>query len=166
MTLTETNKILAILAVVYKTLNDSDAKARSNLWAMMFADEAYELVNAAVQVYIASDTKGFPPTIGKIKQLCQELNEGPAISEAEAVSLILKATKNGIYGAEEEFEKLPPACQQIVVSPERLRDWALLDAGEVNTVIASNLRRAYVSTQAQSENLLPEKTMLRLKGEK
>lgn len=163
----ETKKILAILTVAYPTLADDKALPRVNLWTAMFADEPYELVNAAVRTYIASDTKGFPPAIGKIKQLCINLSEADDISEAEAVALILKATRNGIYGSEEEFAKLPPVCQRIVVSPDRLKDWALLDSDEVNTVIASNLRRAYVAEKAREQEIkaLPVAEYMRLKGE-
>ena len=163
----ETKKILASLTVAYPALADDKAIPRVRLWASMFADEPYELVNAAVKTYIASDTKGFPPAIGKIKQICLSLLESENISEAEAVSLILKATKNGVYGYEEEFAKLPPVCQRIVVNPERLKDWALLDSDEVNTVIASNLRRAYVAekTREQEVRALPAAEYMRLKGE-
>ena len=163
----ETKKILASLTVAYPTLADDKALPRVNLWTAMFADEPYELVNAAVRTYIASDIKGFPPAIGKIKQLCINLSEADDISEAEAVALILKATRNGIYGSEEEFAKLPPVCQRIVVSPDRLKDWALLDSDEVNTVIASNLRRAYVAEKAREQEIkaLPVAEYMRLKGE-
>ena len=163
----DTKKILASLTVAYPALADDKAIPRVRLWASMFADEPYELVSAAVKTYIASDTKGFPPAIGKIKQLCISLLESENISEAEAVSLILKATRNGIYGSEEEFAKLPPVCQRIVVNPERLKDWALLDSDEVNTVIASNLRRAYVAekTREQEVKALPAAEYMRLKGE-
>ena len=163
----ETKKILASLTVAYPTLADDKALPRVNLWTAMFADEPYELVNAAVRTYIASDIKGFPPAIGKIKQLCINLSEADDISEAEAVALILKATRNGIYGSKEEFIKLPPVCQRIVVSPDRLKDWAQLDSDEVNTVIASNLRRAYVAekTREQEIKALPVAEYMRLKGE-
>ena len=163
----DTKKILASLTVAYPSLADDKAIPIVRLWSSMFADEPYELVSAAVKTYIASDTKGFPPAIGKIKQLCISLLESENISEAEAVSLILKATRNGIYGSEEEFAKLPPVCQRIVVNPERLKDWALLDSDEVNTVIASNLRRAYVAekTREQEVKALPAAEYMRLKGE-
>lgn len=162
----ETKKILASLTVAYPSLADDKAMPRVRLWSSMFADEPYELVNAAVKTYIASDTKGFPPAIGKIKQLCLSLLESKNISEAEAVSLILKATRNGIYGSEEEFAKLPSVCQRIVVSPDRLKDWAQLDSDEVNTVIASNLRRAYVAekTREQEVKALPAAEYMRLKA--
>lgn len=163
----DTKKILASLTVAYPSLADDKAIPRVRLWASMFTDEPYELVSAAVRTYIASDTKGFPPAIGKIKQLCISLLESENISEAEAVSLILKATRNGIYGSEEEFAKLPPVCKRIVVSPDRLKDWAILDSDEVNTVIASNLRRAYVAEKVREQEVkaLPAAEYMRLKGE-
>lgn len=161
----ETKRILAALTVAYPSLADDKALPRVNLWASLFADEPYELVSTAVKQYIASDTKGFPPAIGKIKELCIGLTE-PDISEPQAVSLIIKAVQNGIYGSKEEFEKLPPICQRMVASPDRLREWAQLDADQVYTVIASNLRRAYEAdkSKAQERQALPQAEYLRLKG--
>ncbi len=162
---TETKKILAVLAVAYPTLADDKALPRVNIWTTLFADEPYELVSAAVKQYIASDESGFPPAIGKIKALCAGLTE-QEVSEPEAVSLIMNAIQNGIYGSKEEFEKLPPICQRMVVSPDRLREWAQLDANQVYTVIASNLRRAYAAdkSRTQERQALPQAEYLKLKG--
>lgn len=149
----ETLKILSVIKAAYQSFGGSDTTAIINLWQRMLEDEPYELVNAAVMGFISSDTKGFAPVIGQIKAMCIKLMDDESLSEAEAVSLILKAAKNGLYGAREEFDKLPSICQRIVVSPERLADWAKLDEDEVNTVIASNLRRAYVSQAKKDEEI-------------
>ena len=68
----ETATILAILQTAYpnfyRNASKEDAKAARKLWAKLFASEPYELVERAIHAYIASDTKGFPPSIGALKE--------------------------------------------------------------------------------------------------
>lgn len=72
MTRAETLEILSSVKVAYpnfyRNSSPEDTSAATNLWAKMFEDEPYELVSAAVRSYIASDTKGFPPPIGALKE--------------------------------------------------------------------------------------------------
>ena len=72
MTKYETAVIMATLRAAYPQYyarqSVEDAEAALNLWAMQFADEPADDVAAAVSAYIACDTKGFPPSIGQIKE--------------------------------------------------------------------------------------------------
>jgi len=72
MTRAETLEILTTIRVAYpnfyRNSSPEDTDAATNLWAKMFADEPYELVSAAFERYIASDTRGFPPPIGALKE--------------------------------------------------------------------------------------------------
>lgn len=65
----------------------------------------------------------------------------------EAWNLVAKALRNSAYGSEEEFAKLPPAVQRVAHSPSQLREWALMDADTVQSVVASNFQRAYTARQ-------------------
>lgn len=154
----ETLKILAVIKAAYQNFGIGDTAAITNLWQHIFENMPYTVVNAAVMTFISSDIRGFAPTPGQINSLCSRVTGDGEITESEAVTLILKATRNGTYGATEEFNKLPPICQRIVVNPERLTDWAKLPEDEVNTVIASNLRRAYISQLKKDEEIkyMPE----------
>ena len=149
----ETLKILSVIKAAYPNFGSGDINAITNLWNQIFEDIPYSVVNAATLAFISSEIKGFPPSPGQINSLCHKMIDNENITESEAVTLILRATKNGIYGAEEEFKNLPPICQRIVVTPERLTDWAKLSEDEVNTVIASNLRRAYISQVKKDEEI-------------
>ena len=147
MTYDETLKIFAVLKANYsnffKNMSRIDAEAQVSLWAEMFADTPYEMVGLAVKSFIATDVEGYPPNVGRIKQEIRKLTEKEQMTEQEAVSLIMKATRNGLYGAKEEFEKLPPVLQRLVGSPEQLRAWARMPEDELQTVVASNLMRSY-----------------------
>lgn len=93
----ETAKVLAVLTVAYPNLADDKARERVNLWHAMFADEPYSLVYSAVQQFIATDTKGYAPAIGQIKEICAK-TVNPAIGDwTEGWGQVNKAI--GKYGS-------------------------------------------------------------------
>ena len=109
----------------------------------MFGTEEYALVAAAVKSLIEGDEHGFPPHIGAVKAKLRLLAGGEEPTEAEVWNLVSKAIRNGLYGAKDEFDKLPPAAQRVVGSPEQLRSWAMMDSETVQSVVASNFQRSY-----------------------
>lgn len=155
MTYDETLKVFAVLKANYsnffKNLSRIDAEAQVALWAEMFADTPYEMVGMAVKTYIATDVEGYPPNVGRIKRELMKLTEKEQMTEQEAVSLIIKATRNGNYGADEEFEKLPQTLKRLVGHPSQLRIWASMDESEIQTVVASNLMRSYRAIAKREE---------------
>ena len=165
MNVNETIKILSVLKAnypnFYKGLTKVDAEAQVNLWSEMFADTPYELVGTAVKSYIATDVDGYPPNIGKIKEQVRNLTQTEdEMSEQEAVNLIMKACQNSNYNSQEEFDKLPPVLQQLVGSPNMLREWASMDTATVNSVVASNLMRSFKSIKERDrvQQALPSST--------
>lgn len=156
MTREETLAIMGVLKAAYpsyyRDMNRRDAEGIVDLWHTMFADDPAQLVAAAVKAHIASDTKGFPPHIGAIKQSMAKITR-PAelrLSDMEAWALVRKAIRNGIYGAQREFDALPPVVQRVVGSPGQLTEWALLDEDVVSSVISSNFQRSF-KARAESE---------------
>lgn len=157
----EATKVLAVLKAAYPAAfnkqSPEEIDAVITLWAEMI-EEPYEIVGAAVKAFIATDLSGYPPSIGQIKNHISKLIHPEQITESEAVSMILKATRNATYNATAEFNKLPPMLQKLVGSPAQLREWAVSDSQTINTVISSNLQRSYrVMAERQREiNALPE----------
>ena len=154
-------EILAIMGVLkaaypnyYRDMNRRDAEAVVDLWATMFSDEPMPMVAMAVKAHIASDTKGFPPHIGAIKEAIGKLMQPDTMTEQEAWALVSKAASNAKYEAEKEFGKLPPLAQKLVGSPNSLRAWALMDADTVSSVVASNFQRSYRAEVAKQKELL------------
>ena len=47
------------------------------------------------------------------------------------------------YNARENFNKLPELAQQIVGSPNQLKEWAMMKMEDVGTVVQSNFLKAY-----------------------
>ena len=150
----EAAKVIAIMQTNYpdsfKGMSDTTMRAKIELWAKMFEDDSANDVTAAVMAHMATDTGRFMPPVGVIKEMLTKMRMPEEMTELEAWGLVQKALRNGIYGAKEEYEKLPPIVQRMVGSPSQLREWAVMDSETVNSVVASNFQRSY-KVRAQSE---------------
>ncbi len=158
MTREDTIKILSVLRgaypAFYRDITKQEAESTIALWESLFDEEPYELVGAAVKAFITADSKGFPPAIGQIKERIRQITQPEDMTEQEAWSFVSKALRNSTYGSEEEFAKLPPEVKAVVHDPGQLRQWALADADEVETVIASNFMRSFRAKQKSSKEYL------------
>ena len=158
MTREDTIKILSVLRgaypAFYRDITKQEAESTIALWESMFDEEPYELVGAAVKAFISGDGKGFPPSIGQIKERIRLITQPEEMTEQEAWSLVSKALRNSTYGSEEEFAKLPPEVQAVVHDPGQLRQWAIGPADDVETVIASNFMRSFRAKQKASKEYL------------
>ena len=157
MTRDETIAVMGILKTAYpnfyRDMTKDSALQAIALWSEMFRDDPAEIVIAAVKVLIASRTEGWPPNIGEVKAKMQTITSPGELSEGQAWALVEKACRNGIYGYREEFGKLPPVVQKAVGTPNQLREWAILDGGELKTVVASNFMRSYKTIQKREKEL-------------
>lgn len=132
----------------FQKLNAEEMRAMLELWTEMFKDDSATLVKAAVKTIIAAGNREFAPNVGAIKEQMRKLTAGAEeMTEAEAWAKIRKAISNGYYGAEQEFEKLPPLCKTVVGSPQQLREWSTMDSETVHSVVSSNVQRAYKTIQ-------------------
>lgn len=162
MTRDDVIKIMSVLRGAYprfyRDISKQEAYDTINLWADMFSNDDASIVAAAVKSLIDGDDKGFPPTIGQVKAKMRLLAGSDELTEAEAWNLVSKAVKNSLYGAVEEFEKLPPVVKRIVGSPSQLRDWAFMDSDTLQSVVASNFQRSYkvVATREKEIAALPD----------
>lgn len=153
----ETYKILSLLQANYpdafRGMSKEAAEVKVNLWVDMFADEPFELVSMAAKAYMATDTKGFMPTVGQLKDKLQQMRSKEQLTGMEAWGIVAKALRNGIYGAEEEFEKFPPEIKRTVGSPSQLREWAMMDSDTVQSVISSNFQRSFAVCQKREQDI-------------
>ena len=157
MNRSDTAKIMAILSAAYPGFYSKQSKdenlAAISLWADFFVDDDPGVVLAAVKAHLATDTKGFPPVIGQIREQVTRLTQPPQMTETEAWGLVYRAICNSGYHPQREFDNLPPLLKQVVGSPAQLRAWSQLDDGEVQTVVASHFLRSYrAAIAAQREN--------------
>jgi hypothetical protein len=148
-------KTLAVVKIAYPNsfnkMTSQDFETLINLWGIQFKNYSYELVMNAINTIIANDINQFMPTIGKIKEVCNQLMNPNRMCEEEAWLYIEDAMRNGIYGSVKEFNNLPSECQRIVGNPDRLRNWAMMDIEEVQTVVHSNFLKAFRNQQEQDK---------------
>lgn len=158
MTRDDTLDLLSLLKAAYpnfyRDMTRKDADHVIDLWSDMFKEEPVELVALAVKAHIATDKKGFPPHIGAIKDAIVKIQQPDEMTELEAWSLVQKALRNGYYGAQEEFDKLPPVVQRLVGSPNQLREWSQMDTETISSVVASNFQRSYKARAANEREFL------------
>ena len=158
----ETQGLLAMIKAAYpnfyRDMPRADLVAAVNLWQKQFSEVDVSVVKAALHALIATRKEGYPPTIGAVKDQIAKLTAPQRLSEAEAWALVSRAARNGTYGYRQEFEKLPPEIQRVVGRAEQLRAWAMMEADEVESVVASNFMRAFRNAAAREreEFLLPQ----------
>lgn len=146
MTRDETIKILMVIQAAYPNYKPPDKTVAVNVWAEMLSDIPYEKVSAAVKMYIQTDTSGFAPSVGDVRErVCDIFAKEDDLNETAAWSLVLKAIRRSTYYSEEEFAKLPATVKRAVASPKQLREWATLEDvdGKTLTVIQSNFQRTF-----------------------
>ena len=147
-------KVMQVLVASYPNFHPADMRVTMEVWERMLKNYDDAQVAKALEGYIMSDTKGFAPAIGQIVDILT--TKPDEMSELEAWSLVQKAVRNGNYGAEREFNALPPEVQQAVGSPGQIREWALMDADSMS-VAQSNFLRSYriVRDRAQKALKMP-----------
>jgi hypothetical protein len=144
VTVNEARKIIAVMMVSYPNFKPIDTEIMATTWADMLSDYSYEQINVALKAYIRTDTSGFAPSIGQLIGKLQTIsNANTELNEMEAWALVSQALKNGYYGAEEEFAKLPEVVQKAVGTPANLRAWAHTDEQSIENVVQSNFMRTY-----------------------
>lgn len=141
----ETTAILSIMRVAYpdfyKGISKETAETAVSLWNEMLLEYNAATVTMAVKALIA--TLPFPPKISDVISKIMMITQPEQMSEIEAWGLISKALQNSIYNSEKEFINLPPIIQRLVGGHSQLRDWAMMDKHEVETVVASNFMRSF-----------------------
>ena len=88
------------------------------------------------------------------------------MTELEAWALVNKALRNGYYGAEEEYAKLPPLVQKAVGTPMNLRNWSQSDIKSTESVVMSQFISAYKTEckRAVEKAVIPQSVMLEMRA--
>ena len=142
----------ATYPLAYKNINDDLV---IEAWFELFADDDAGLVVAAVKAFASTDNEGFPPTPGKIKNMIYKLTNPQVMTEQEAWNVVRKSLS--YYHAGKKYNALPNELKQ-VVTVRNLKEWALMDESQVNTIVASNFMRSYRAKigNLREETMMPE----------
>ena len=143
MTVDEFIKLTAAIKTYFPKDNLLPTEEAMDLWYCELEDLDYMSANMGLRRYVA--TNRFAPTISDIREYASSFIGTGIPNEMEAWTLVLRAIRNSIYHAEEEFGKLPQAVQRAVVSPGQLREWATAEDvdGTWMNVTQSNFMRVY-----------------------
>lgn len=145
MTREETLKILMTMQVTYPNYKVQNKDFTLDIWHDMLSEYTYQIVAAALKSYILTDTSGFAPSVGELVEKIQLLTKPDEMNEMEAWSLVRKAIRNGWYGFEKEYSKLPEIVQECIGKATNLRDWSCIESDKIDTVIQSNFIKNYRS---------------------
>ena len=157
MTQAETAKLIYVIKTTYhksfERMEDEDFDNLILAWGAVLSDYTYEQCNAGLRIYLASDTKGFPPVPGQIIDCINRTIPRPesAMTAEEAWAKVRKAVGNSNYNAVEEFADLPPMIQRAVGNAESLRLMARIPSDDLETVNKSHFVRAYNALNARAE---------------
>lgn len=161
MTDQEAWKLIYVLKATYPTIfrnyNTLDLDNLVTSWGMVFEDYSYEVVAQGLKVFLASDTKGFPPSPGQVMDCIVKLTIPEEITEGQAWDMVAKAAERGSVYCVEDFEKFPETVQKAVGSPSYLRRLATDE--DINmSVEESNFQSRYrIILQRQREDAkIPE----------
>ena len=160
------DEVIAILGILktayprfYANLTKEEAEQTITLWQEMFADSDIDAVKVAVKNLI--NTFQFPPTIADVKNELYKLYQGDQKQDVELWNELKSALRNGIYYADEIFQKLSKELQLFLGNPSSLKELAMMDIEEVDTVQKGIfLKQMPIIKQREKEKqvMLPERT--------
>lgn len=164
MTREEVAKLIYVIKATYPrafaSYTDADTRNMLAAWHMVLGHYDYALASNGLRIYLANDTKGFPPSPGQVIDGIQKVQK-PAeqdMTELEAWAMVRRAISRAGYYSEEEFNKLPPLVRKAVGAPGNLKEWAMMDADTVESVGQSHFIRNFrtVAARVREEAKLPE----------
>lgn len=157
----ETIELMQEIEARYPNFAPSNPKKTVDVWLEEFEDMPYEVVLAGVKTFASTDTKGFPPSIGQVKDKMFSLATMNMPNVNEAWDLVQRTIADSTYHAEERFEKLPPFIQKVVVSPTTLQHWGQSDYSTLGTVVYSQFVKTYnaLYEREKEKAKIPKKVM-------
>lgn len=128
MTIQETWKIIYVLKATYVNhyshFTNADWDNMADVWTSIFSGYPYEQVSAGLKIFLASDTKGFPPSPGQVIDCILKVTMPSMMSEGEAWHIVRKAIERGSLYAEDDFAKMPEPVRRAIGSPSNIRSMA------------------------------------------
>ena len=149
MTMEEARKILAVITEQYPAFRkDRNPGITLQLWHGVLHDKHYVDVMDALQEFYQTDTKGFPPTPGALREIVNRMEMWDEVSgPLTDCRLARRAILHGPEYAEEEFKILPHHVQAVIGTAENLRALTLLNKTQQEASVSkltSRITAAYM----------------------
>lgn len=147
----ESSQVISIIGSIYTNYKPANYDIAIEAWRSIFHDVPYNVVVGALYSYAKSSNE-FPPTPGQINEIIQQAVDKNFVPESEAWNMVILAIRNGAYGADEEYDKLPEDVQQAIGGSHYLHELALSE--DVNWgVESSNFYRNLRSVRERQKNV-------------
>jgi len=153
MTRDETKELLMMIQAVYPNFKVSPDQMTPtiNSWHLMLEEYPAAAVKGAFKTYVKTNSSGFAPAVAQIIGAMYAVKTNDRLNEAEAWALVKRAIQDGCYHAQERFDELPENVQKAVGSANMIKQWAMAESDDVNTVVMSNFQRAYRTVISRKE---------------
>ena len=158
MTTEETKKLLMTINALFPSWKVENPQETVMAWSWALKDYSAEAIMGALEIYSKTDKTGFAPSVSQLVNSMNAPKQHDRLTEGEAWALVKKAIQDGNYHSEEHFDNFPQLVKRAVGSPSMIRQWAMCETNEVNTVIMSNFQRTYkaILSKAEYEDKVPE----------
>ena len=113
----------------------------TDAWLAVLGDFTYAEAQVGLKAYLATDKKGFPPSVGQIVDKIVTIATSDTLEPMDAWAMVRRAARNGSYGAEEEFERLPEEVKEVVGDPSNIRAMASMTPDAIESVEKSHFLR-------------------------
>ena len=132
----ESSQVISIIGSIYPNYKPTSIDIAIEAWRAIFANVPYKVVAGALYSY-ARDNNEYPPTPGQINEIINQATGNIETPISEAWNMVLLAIRNGTYGADEEFAKLPEDVQEAIGGSHYLHELALSE--DVNWGVEKSL---------------------------
>ena len=152
----EASQGVEVIGSIYPNYHPMNLELAIDAWEGIFSGIPYDVVMGALYSY-ARDNKEFPPTPGQINAIIGQATGREEMTAQEAWGKVMKAVRNGYYGAEKEFARLPKEVQDAIGSPEYIRGISMMEDPNMD-VEYSHFTKAYNAVLQRKRNIenLPE----------
>ena len=162
MTKEEFGKIAAALKTYYTTDNFLPNKAAVELWYYQLKDLDYQLIQAAVNKWVAINK--WQPSIAELREMAMNIKDGKIPSWSEAWEEVMTAIhKYGIYATPEALERMRPLTRQ-AVARIGFNNICICKSENIG-IEMSHFRRIYeaMSRETEIERALPDRLQEQIK---
>ena len=151
MTREETKKLLLTIGAVFPNFKPENATLTVDAWHWALEEYPAPAVKASLQIYLKTNKSGFAPSVSQIIDGIHSPQDNSRMTEGEAWAMVKRTLADCVYNTKERFDELPLEVRRAIGGHEVLRQWAMTDSDEVNTVIMSNFQRSYKAVVSQQE---------------
>lgn len=151
MTREQTVDLVRSIVNIFPNWKPENLTETVNAWHWALEEYPAPAIKGSLQIYLRTNKSGFAPSVSQLIDGMHKPKDQDRMTEGEAWYLVKKAIADSNYNAKERFEELPPEVQRAVGGHEMLRQWAMTDSDEINTVIMSNFQRTYKAVVSQNE---------------